>query len=107
MGLTSRPETRTVSYEPQSQEGWVATRLDFLINWGRANSLWPMPFGTACCAIEFMATAASRFDLARFGMERMSFSPRQADALIGDGRGPDKLAPVMRRKWQPMAQPNG
>ena len=69
----SRPETSNhVSYEPQTQEGWVTTRLDFLVNWGRANSLWPMPFGTACCAIEFMATAASRFDLARFGMERMS-----------------------------------
>ena len=65
MGLTARPEHRTVAYEPQSQEGWVTTKLDFLVNWGRANSLWPMPYGTACCAIEFMATAAARFDLAR------------------------------------------
>ncbi len=105
MGLTARPETRTVSYEPQNQEGWVATRLDFLVNWGRANSLWPMPFGTACCAIEFMATAASRFDLARFGMERMSFSPRQADVLICAGRVPFKLAPIIRRIWQQMPQP--
>ena len=64
-----------------------------------------MPFGTACCAIEFMATAASRFDLARFGMERMSFSPRQADVLICAGRVPFKLAPVIRRIWQQMAQP--
>ena len=72
MGLTPRPEHRVVEYIPTSQEGWVATKLEFLVNWGRANSLWPMPFGTACCAIEFMATAASRFDLARFGMERMS-----------------------------------
>ena len=105
MGLTARPETRTVSYEPQSQEGWVTTRLDFLVNWGRANSLWPMPFGTACCAIEFMATAASRFDLARFGMERLSFSPRQADVLICAGRVPFKLAPIIRRIWQQMPQP--
>jgi NADH-quinone oxidoreductase subunit B len=86
-------------------EPWVATRLDFLVNWARANSLWPMPFGTACCAIEFMATAASKFDLARFGMERMSFSPRQADVLICAGRVPFKLAPVLRRIWQQMPQP--
>ena len=59
MGLSPRPESRTVTVDPQSQEGWVTTRLDFLVNWSRANSLWPMPFGTACCAIEFMATAAS------------------------------------------------
>jgi NADH-quinone oxidoreductase subunit B len=64
-----------------------------------------MPFGTACCAIEFMATAATRFDLARFGMERMSFSPRQADVLICAGRVPFKLAPVIRRIWQQMPQP--
>ena len=105
MGLTPAPEHRRRHVEPQSQEGWVTTRLDFLVNWGRANSLWPMPFGTACCAIEFMATAASRFDLARFGMERMSFSPRQADVLICAGRVPFKLAPVIRRIWQQMPQP--
>lgn len=84
---------------------WLTTRLDALTNWSRAGSLWPMPFGTACCAIEFMATAASRFDLARFGMERMSFSPRQADVLICAGRLPFKLAPVIRRIWDQMAQP--
>jgi len=64
-----------------------------------------MPFGTACCAIEFMATAASRFDLARFGMERQSFSPRQADVLICAGRLPFKLAPVIRRIYDQMPQP--
>ncbi|HMI54880.1 MAG TPA: NADH-quinone oxidoreductase subunit NuoB [Gemmatimonadaceae bacterium] len=105
MGLTTPSEQRTVSYAPESQEGWVATRLDFLVNWARANSLWPMPFGTACCAIEFMATAASDFDLARFGMERMSYSPRQADVLICAGRVPFKLAPIIRRIWQQMPQP--
>ena len=105
MGLSAPSEHRTVSYAPESQEGWVATRLDFLVNWARANSLWPMPFGTACCAIEFMATAASDFDLARFGMERMSFSPRQADVLICAGRVPFKLAPILRRIWQQMPQP--
>ena len=80
---TERRSTTTVS---SVSPNWVTTRLDFLINWARSNSLWPMPFGTACCAIEFMATAASRFDLARFGMERQSFSPRQADVLICAGR---------------------
>lgn len=101
----AHPEHRKVGVDAGGQEGWVATRLDFLINWGRANSLWPMPFGTACCAIEFMATSASRYDLARFGMERMSFSPRQADVLICAGRVPFKLAPVIRRIWQQMPQP--
>lgn len=84
---------------------WVTTRLDFLVNWARSNSLWPMPFGTACCGIEFMATAASRFDMARFGMERLSFSPRQADVLLCAGRVPFKLASVLRRIYDQMAQP--
>src|SRR5690348_15804709 len=105
MGLSAPSEHRTVSYAPESQEGWVTSRLDMLVNWGRANSLWPMPFGTACCAIEFMATAASRFDLARFGMERLAVSPRQADVLICAGRVPLKLAPVLRRIYMQMPQP--
>jgi NADH-quinone oxidoreductase subunit B len=84
---------------------FLTTKLDFVVNWGRRNSLWPMPFGTACCAIEMMAAAASNFDLARFGMERMSFSPRQADVLICAGRVPYKLAPVLRRIWDQMPQP--
>jgi NADH-quinone oxidoreductase subunit B len=84
---------------------FLTTKLDFVLNWGRRNSLWPMPFGTACCAIEMMAAAASNFDLARFGMERMSFSPRQADVLICAGRVPYKLAPVLRRIWDQMPQP--
>jgi NADH-quinone oxidoreductase subunit B len=107
MGLsqTIPQSTTSATFGPSSQESWVATRLDFLVNWSRSKSLWPMPFGTACCAIEFMATAATRFDLARFGMERMSFSPRQADVLICAGRVPFKLAPVLRRIWQQMPQP--
>jgi NADH-quinone oxidoreductase subunit B len=79
--------------------------MDFLINWSRRNSLWPMPFGTACCAIEMMASAASKYDLARFGMERMSFSPRQADRLICAGRVAYKMAPVLRKVWDQMPQP--
>lgn len=84
---------------------FMTSKVDALINWGRLNSLWPMPFGTACCAIEMMASAASNYDLARFGMERMSFSPRQADVLICAGRVPYKLAPVLRRIWDQMPQP--
>ena len=84
---------------------WVTARLDDLVNWSRANSLWPASFFPACCAIEFMATAASRYDLARFGMERLAYSPRQADALICAGRVPFKLAPVLRRIWDQMPQP--
>jgi len=67
MGLDNHATDTGVTIYPGSQESFVTTKLDFLVNWGRANSLWPMPFGTACCAIEFMATAASKFDLARFG----------------------------------------
>ena len=84
---------------------FITTKLSLLANWGRAGSLWPMPFGTACCAIEFMATAAGRYDISRFGMERMAFSPRQSDVLICAGRLPFKLAPVIRRIWDQMTQP--
>ena len=84
---------------------WITTRLDWVVNWARSNSLWPMPFGTACCAIEFMATFASRYDLARFGMERMGYTPRQADMLLCAGRVPFKLAPVLRRIYDQMPQP--
>jgi NADH-quinone oxidoreductase subunit B len=84
---------------------FLTTKVDWVVNWGRRNSLWPMPFGTACCAIEMMAAFASDFDLSRFGMENMAFTPRQADVLICAGRVPYKLAPVLRRIWDQMPQP--
>jgi NADH-quinone oxidoreductase subunit B len=84
---------------------FLTSKVDFLVNWGRRNSLWPMPLGTACCGIEMMASFASDFDMARFGMERMSFSPRQADVLICAGRVTYKFAPVLRRVWDQMTQP--
>lgn len=84
---------------------WLTTKLDYVVNWARRNSMWPMPFGTACCAIEMMASAASKYDIARFGMERMSFSPRQADLMIVAGRVSYKLAPILRRIWDQMPQP--
>jgi NADH-quinone oxidoreductase subunit B len=104
MGLTTAAASNQATISGQSPN-WVTARLSDLINWSRTRSLWPMPFGTACCAIEFMATAASRYDLARFGMERQAFSPRQADVLICAGRLPFKLAPVIRRVWDQMPQP--
>lgn len=86
--------------------GVMTTQADKLINWARKNSMWPMPFGTACCAIELMAGFASRYDLARFGMERMSFSPRQSDVMIVSGRISIKMMPVLQRIYQQMTEPN-
>jgi NADH-quinone oxidoreductase subunit B len=83
----------------------VVTRLDQLANWVRANSLWPMPFATACCGIELMATGASRHDIARFGAEAMRFSPRQCDLMIVAGRVVMKMVPVMQRIWLQMPEP--
>src|SRR6187401_3702135 len=83
----------------------VVTKLDELASWIRANSLWPMPFATACCGIELMATAASRYDLARFGAEVFRFSPRQCDLMIVAGRVVMKMVPVMQRIWLQMPEP--
>jgi NADH-quinone oxidoreductase subunit B len=81
------------------------TTLDAAASWARSNSLWPMPFATACCGIELMATAASRFDLARFGAEVMRFSPRQCDLMIVAGRVVMKMLPVLQRIWLQMPEP--
>ena len=81
------------------------TKLDAAANWARSNSLWPMPFATACCGIELMATASSRFDLARFGAEVMRFSPRQCDLMIVSGRVVMKMLPVLQRIWLQMPEP--
>lgn len=86
-------------------EGFLTTQLKRVINWSRRNSLWPMPFATACCGIELMATASSRYDLARFGAEVMRFSPRQSDLLIVAGRIGIKTMPVLQRIYMQMAEP--
>ncbi len=83
----------------------VALIRKYGVNWARRNSLWPMPFGTACCAIELMATAASRFDIARFGAEAMRFTPRQCDLLVCAGRVPIKLMPILQRIYIQMCEP--
>ena len=79
--------------------------LDWLANQVRKHSLWPMPFATACCGIELMATASSRYDISRFGSEAMRFSPRQCDVMIVAGRVVMKMVPVMQRIWQQMSEP--
>ena len=91
--------------EAKLGSGIMTSQVDKLINWARKNSMWPMPFGTACCAIEYMSTLASRYDLARFGMERLSFSPRQSDVMIVAGRVAIKMMPVLIRIWQQMPEP--
>jgi NADH-quinone oxidoreductase subunit B len=83
----------------------LTTRLNRVINWARRSSIWPMPFATACCGIELMATAASRFDLSRFGAEVMRFSPRQSDLLIVAGRVAVKMLPVLQRIYLQMCEP--
>jgi NADH-quinone oxidoreductase subunit B len=83
----------------------ILSQLDVVSNWARSNSLWPMPFATACCGIELMATASSRYDLARFGAEVMRFSPRQCDLMIVAGRIVMKMLPVLQRIWLQMPEP--
>jgi NADH-quinone oxidoreductase subunit B len=102
-------------YDPHNMTGQdlLTTRLDRLVsffrengvNWARKNSLWPLPFATACCGIELMATASSRYDLARFGAEVMRFSPRQSDLLICAGRVAIKMMPVLQRIYKQMTEP--
>lgn len=83
----------------------VTTRLDEAVNWARGSSLWPFVFGTACCAIEFMSTAASKHDISRFGAEVVRFSPRQADLLIVAGTISYKQAPILKQIYDQMPEP--
>ncbi len=88
-----------------ASEGILLTNLDQALNWARKNSIWPMTFGLACCAIEMMSMSASRFDVARFGAEVFRGSPRQSDLMIVAGRVSNKMAPVVRHLYQQMPEP--
>ncbi|HEX5001485.1 MAG TPA: NADH-quinone oxidoreductase subunit B [Bacteroidia bacterium] len=96
-----------ISKAPDGFEGpgFLATRLDKAVGLARANSLWPLPFATSCCGIEFMATMGAHYDFARFGSERLSFSPRQADLLMVMGTIAKKMGPVLRQVYEQMAEP--
>jgi len=97
--------TAPVAYDSKIEGNVTFTKLDAAINWMRSNSLWPMPMGLACCGIELMATGASRFDISRFGMEVMRFSPRQSDVMIVAGTVTYKMALAVKRIYDQMAEP--
>lgn len=109
--ITSFFKKMKINIDPKNQPdgvegvGYFATSLDKAVGLARANSLWPLPFATSCCGIEFMATMASHYDLARFGSERLSFSPRQADLLMVMGTISKKMGPILRQVYEQMAEP--
>ncbi len=94
-----------LAYNSKIEGDVIVSRLDAVVNWIRTNSMWPMPMGLACCAIELMGVAASRFDISRFGAEVMRFSPRQADCMIVAGTVTYKMAPQVRRIYDQMPSP--
>jgi NADH-quinone oxidoreductase subunit B len=97
--------TTEIGYNSKIEGDVIVTRLDSALNWFRKNSLWPMPMGLACCAIELMAAGASRYDISRFGSEVMRFSPRQSDVMIVAGTVTYKMALAVRRIYQQMPEP--
>ena len=120
MAITKRPKIKSIPYEEfKDNETFeklveelnagganvIVSKLDDLIDWGRSNSLWPLTFATSCCGIEFMAVGAARYDFARFGFEVARASPRQADFIMVAGTITHKMAPVLRRLYDQMADP--
>jgi NADH-quinone oxidoreductase subunit B len=104
-GLITLPGEAANESDDLGGGSYLTTKLDTMVNWARGNSLWPLPFGTACCAIEFMSMVSSAYDIARFGAEVVRFSPRQADLLIVAGTIVDKLAPVLKKIYDQMPEP--
>jgi NADH-quinone oxidoreductase subunit B len=105
MRTASPRQTSSLDARLELPENVVVSRLDELASWCRKNSLWPMPFATACCGIELMATGGAKHDLARFGAEVFRFSPRQCDLMIVAGRVVMKMLPVLQRIWLQMSEP--
>ena len=99
------PARSEIGYDSKIEGDFIVTRVDAALNWCRKNSLWPMPMGLACCAIELMAAGASRFDISRFGSEVMRFSPRQSDVMIVAGTVTYKMATAVKRIYDQMAEP--
>ena len=99
------PNTQEIGYNTKVEGGVTPTTVDAALNWFRKNSLWPMPMGLACCAIELMAAGASRFDISRFGSEVMRFSPRQSDLMIVAGTVTYKMALAVKRIYDQMPDP--
>jgi NADH-quinone oxidoreductase subunit B len=110
-GNTGRPLRQSmkriseIGYDSKIEGEVIVSRLDAVLNWFRKNSVWPMPMGLACCAIELMASGASRFDISRFGSEVMRFSPRQSDVMIVAGTVTYKMATPVKRIYDQMAEP--
>ena len=104
---TTSRGTPTIVQAPEgySGAGFMTTSLEKAVGLARKNSIWPLPFATSCCGIEFMATMGANYDLARFGMERLSFSPRQSDLLMVMGTIAKKMGPVLKEVYTQMAEP--
>jgi NADH-quinone oxidoreductase subunit B len=94
-----------MKHHSYGKEFYITTKADELIAWARKNSIWPYPFGTACCGIEYMAVMGPKYDLARFGSEVFRFSPKQADLLLVAGTITEKMAPILKRIYDQMAEP--
>lgn len=99
------PNPEVLGYDSKVEGGIIVSRVDAVINWIRSNSIWPMPMGLACCAIELMGSGASRFDISRFGAEVMRFPARQSDCMIVAGTVTYKMAVHLRRIYEQMAEP--
>ncbi len=104
---TATASNITLTKAPEGVEGpgYFATRFEKVLGMARKNSIWPLPFATSCCGIEFMATMGAHYDIGRFGAERLSFSPRQADLLMVMGTIAKKMGPVLKRVYEQMAEP--